>query len=151
MIGLIKIVQKTSLAQGFIDYARNTYLQDFGEKISQFTILLPSHLNVAVTALESQLRRQLMHKLISNKMHKKMRTDLHKSAKSKVFWWRVMLCSLIAALVFFIKEMPFATIGCLLVNFIFLGLHQQAATRILNIRLLKSKIYNSILMDRQNG
>ena len=92
-----------------------------------------------------------MHKLISNQMHKKMRTDLHKSFKSKVFWWRVMLFSLIVSLVFFIKEMPFATIGCLLVNFIFLGLHQQAATRILNIRLLKSKIYNSILMDRQNG
>lgn len=92
-----------------------------------------------------------MHKLISNKMHKKMRTDLHKSFKSKVFWWRVMLFSLIVSLVFFIKEMPFATIGCLLVNFIFLGLHQQAATRILQIRLLKSKIYNSILMDRQNG
>ena len=92
-----------------------------------------------------------MHRLISNHMHKKMRTELRKSFRSKVFWMRVMLCSLAVAVVFFIKGMPFATIGCLLANFIFLGLHQQAATRILNIRLLKSKIYNSILMDRQNG
>lgn len=92
-----------------------------------------------------------MHNLISNEMHTRMRVDLHKSKKSKVFWWRVMFCSLTVSVVFMIKEMPMATIGCLLANFIFLGLHAQAANRILQIRLLKSKIYNSILMDRHDG
>lgn len=64
---------------------------------------------------------------------------------------RVFLFSLIAALVSFLAKMPFITIGCLLMNFVFLGLYQQAKFRILEIRLLKSKIYNAILMDRANG
>tara|TARA_R100001129_G_scaffold34602_1_gene23516 strand:+ start:4588 stop:4866 length:279 start_codon:yes stop_codon:yes gene_type:complete len=92
-----------------------------------------------------------MRDQISNEQHRKWRIERFKCLKAKIFWCRVILCSLIAALVFFLMDKPFATIGCLLANFIFLGLHQQAKMRMLEIKLLKSKIYNSILMDRANG
>tara|TARA_Y100001973_G_C5121274_1_gene292898 strand:+ start:231 stop:509 length:279 start_codon:yes stop_codon:yes gene_type:complete len=83
--------------------------------------------------------------------HRKWRIETFKCLKAKVFWCRVILSSLIAALVFFLIGQPFVTIGCLLANIVFLGLHQQAKVRILEIKLLKSKIYNAILMDRADG
>jgi hypothetical protein len=92
-----------------------------------------------------------MREEIPNEQHRKWRLESYKCRKAKIMWTRVILFSLIAATVFFLFEQHFITIGCLLANFIFLGLHQQATLRILEIKLLKSKIYNSILMDRANG
>lgn len=83
--------------------------------------------------------------------HRKWRIETFKCLRAKVFWCRVILMTLIASLVLFLMDQPFFTIGCLLANIVFLGLHQQAKMRILEIRLLKSKIYNAILMDRADG
>ena len=88
---------------------------------------------------------------ISNEQHRKWRIETYKCLRAQVFWMRVILMTLIAALVLFLMDQPFFTIGCLLANIVFLGLHQQAKVRILEIKLIKSKIYNAILMDRADG
>ena len=88
---------------------------------------------------------------ISVDQHRKWRIETFKCLKAKVFWCRVILTTLILGSVFFLIGQPFVTIGCLLANIVFLGLHQQAKVRILEIKLIKSKIYNAILMDRADG